>query len=52
LSDKKYLDLNNIPLDSSLGHLAIGDIAFEAWRELKKSKNSEEKNQQEPKREE
>ena len=33
--------LDQIPFDSSLGLLAIGDIAFEAWREVKKKHNKE-----------
>lgn len=28
-----------VPLDSSLGWLAVGDIAFTAWREKKKQFN-------------
>jgi len=41
VSKRSILDLNNIPLDSSLGHLAIGDIAFEAWRKMKQENNKE-----------
>jgi len=33
------IDFNNIPINSSLGLLALGDIAFEKWRELKKNNN-------------
>ena len=29
-------DFSDIPLSSSLAHLAYGDIAFKAWREKKK----------------
>lgn len=31
----KQQDLQ-VPLSSSLGHLAFGDIAFRAWRKVKK----------------
>ena len=31
----------NVPLESSLGWLAVGDIAFEAWRETKKQHNKD-----------
>lgn len=30
---------NDFPIESSLGHLAYGDIAFTKWRELKKEHN-------------
>ena len=33
------MDMSKIPLNSSLGHLAYGDIAFTAWREIKKENN-------------
>ena len=29
------MDLNNLPVDGSLGLLAYGDLAFKAWREVK-----------------
>lgn len=32
---KKDLDFSVIPISSSLGLLAYGDIAFKAWRKLK-----------------
>jgi hypothetical protein len=28
-------DPTQVPLESSLGHLAYGDLAFKAWRKLK-----------------
>ena len=38
--DKKLkINLSNIPVDSSLGLLAIGDIAFTEWRKIKKTHN-------------
>lgn len=36
---KKNIDLSKIPLESSLGLLAVGDIAFTAWRKLKQDQN-------------
>ena len=30
------LDINKIPLNSSLGLLAYGHVAFKAWRKIKK----------------
>jgi hypothetical protein len=39
--DKKLkINLSNIPLDSSLGHLAIGDVAFLEWRKIKTAHNA------------
>lgn len=39
--DKKLtIKVSEIPLESNLGLLAYGDIAFEAWRELKKQSNN------------
>ena len=32
---------SDIPLESNLGLLAYGDIAFVAWRNLKKASNKE-----------
>lgn len=32
---KITIDISRIPIDSSLGLLAYGDIAFTAWRKLK-----------------
>ncbi|MEP0262777.1 hypothetical protein [Dokdonia sp.] len=38
--DKKIkIDLSNVPVDSSLGLLAVGDIAFVEWRKVKKAHN-------------
>lgn len=43
----KNIDFSNMPLSSSLGHLAYGDLAFTAWRKLKKENNAKaEKNKQ------
>ena len=39
---KKEVNFSNMPLLSSLGHLAYGDVAFTAWRKLKKEKNAKE----------
>lgn len=36
---KLTIKLSEIPLESSLGLLAYGDLAFEAWREKKKRAN-------------
>ncbi|MFC7356775.1 hypothetical protein ACFQO1_03675 [Jejudonia soesokkakensis] len=43
---KQTIDFTNIPLDSSLGHLAYGDQAFKAWRELKNKQREIENNEQ------
>ncbi len=45
-NNKKILDFSKIPIDSSLGLLAYGDIAFTAWRKLKKDLNKR-KNEEE-----
>ncbi len=38
--DKKMkINLSNIPIDSSLGLLAVGDVAFVEWRKIKKANN-------------
>jgi hypothetical protein len=40
------MNIDNIPLDSSLGLLAYGHLAFTAWRKIKKEhkkKRDEEK---------
>jgi hypothetical protein len=50
VSKNKFLNTENIPLNSSLGHLALGDIAFEAWRDLKKANNAENQNQSDSKK--
>jgi|GEM_PF-2079194 len=44
IKDDLKLKLSDIPLESSLGLLALGDVAFEAWREVKKEHNIEMKN--------
>ncbi|NND87699.1 MAG: hypothetical protein HKM28_00465 [Flavobacteriaceae bacterium] len=36
---KMQIDINNFPVNSSLGHLALGDVAFAVWREVKKKNN-------------
>jgi len=33
------INFENFPIDSSLGHLAYGDLAFAKWREVKKEHN-------------
>ncbi|MBK5213479.1 MAG: hypothetical protein JJE55_07455 [Flavobacteriaceae bacterium] len=33
--EKVKINLSEIPLNSSLGFLAYGDIAFKAWRKIK-----------------
>jgi hypothetical protein len=33
------INLENFPINSSLGHLAYGDLAFAKWREIKKEHN-------------
>ncbi len=38
--DKKLkINLSNIPVESSLGLLALGDITFVEWRKVKKANN-------------
>jgi hypothetical protein len=44
---KKEIDFSNMPLTSSLGHLAYGDLAFTAWRKLKKEQNLNKENEKE-----
>lgn len=39
IDKKAKVNLSNIPIDSSLGLLAIGDVAFVEWRKLKKANN-------------
>ena len=36
---KNEIDFSNMPLSSSLGHLAYGDVAVRAWRKLKIKEN-------------
>lgn len=33
---RMMINMSDLPLESSLGMLAYGDIMFTAWRELKK----------------
>ncbi|MDA9276849.1 hypothetical protein N9P56_00565 [Flavobacteriaceae bacterium] len=35
----KKVDFSKMPVSSSLGHLAYGDLAFTAWRKIKVDKN-------------
>ena len=44
-----YLILNHseIPIDGNLGLLAYGDIAFTAWRKLKKESKNKGNNEKE-----
>ena len=36
---KKKITLNNVPVSGSLGLLAYGDLAFDAWRKVKIENN-------------
>jgi hypothetical protein len=36
---REVFDPNNIPVEGSLGLLALGDIGFEAWRKTKEKHN-------------
>lgn len=45
-SDKIKIDISKFPKDSSLGLLAYGDVAFKAWRELKKEINRKNEDEQ------
>ena len=49
LSDehKLVIKTSEIPIESSLGLLAFGDIAFTAWRELKKQSRKDVSNGEE-----
>lgn len=38
--NKLKINLSNIPIDSSLGLLAVGDIAFVEWRKIKTAHNA------------
>ena len=44
---KKEIDFTNMPLSSSLGHLAYGDLAFSAWRKIKKEQNEKKEHEKE-----
>ncbi len=37
----REIDFSNMPITSSLGHLAYGDLAFKAWRKIKVNSNRE-----------
>ncbi|WP_299211603.1 hypothetical protein [uncultured Dokdonia sp.] len=37
---KLKMKLSNIPIDSSLGLLAVGDVAFTEWRKVKTANNA------------
>ncbi|MCH7784742.1 MAG: hypothetical protein IIB06_04915 [Bacteroidetes bacterium] len=39
---KKKIDFSKIPIDGSLGLLAFGDLAFTAWRKIKKESRKKE----------
>ena len=41
------INFSNMPLTSSLGHLAYGDLAFTAWRKLKKEHNLNQEDEKE-----
>ncbi len=45
--ERLVLRTSEIPLESSLGLLAYGDIAFTAWRALKKQSRKEDSNGEE-----
>lgn len=36
---KMKINLSNMSVDSSLGLLAVGDVAFVEWRKVKKAHN-------------
>ncbi|MDX1461679.1 MAG: hypothetical protein R3359_01380 [Marinirhabdus sp.] len=36
---RELFDANKIPIEGSLGVLALGDVGFTAWREIKKASN-------------
>jgi hypothetical protein len=42
----KKIDFSNMPVLSSLGHLAYGDLAFTAWRKIKIKKNVTNQNEE------
>lgn len=44
-SDRLIISLSKIPVESNLGLLAYGDIAFAAWREIKKASKGEGNNE-------
>lgn len=43
--NKLTIRLSEIPIESNLGLLAYGDIAFEAWRELKRNTSNKPSNE-------
>ena len=38
-SKKDTIEIKNIPVSGSLGLLALGDIAFKQWRQVKMENN-------------
>jgi len=44
---KRKIDFSNLPISSSLGYLAYGDLAFTAWRKIKKEHNLDKENEKE-----
>ncbi|MEZ4792700.1 MAG: hypothetical protein R2783_04325 [Gelidibacter sp.] len=47
VDERLIMRLSEIPLESNLGLLAYGDVAFTAWRKLKKESNKEDENETE-----
>lgn len=45
--NKKEINFSKIPVSSSLGHLAYGDLAFTAWRKIKLEKNLKREDEEE-----
>ncbi|MGV6830725.1 MAG: hypothetical protein ACWA5P_04060 [bacterium] len=43
-SNRAKFDPDNIPVVGSLGLLALGDVAFEAWRKVKMKHKQAQKN--------
>ncbi|MGJ8592005.1 MAG: hypothetical protein ACSHXF_05630 [Aquaticitalea sp.] len=41
IDERLTINESNIPLESSLGLLAYGDIAFTAWRKIKRETSKE-----------
>lgn len=42
--NRQKFDPENIPIEGSLGLLALGDVAFEAWRKVKMQHKQAHKN--------
>ena len=45
--NKFNIDFSKMSINSSLGYLAYGDLAFKAWREIKKANNLKNNNEEE-----